>query len=49
MSAPVGKVTSYDANAYRQLLDHGQSCQACVKAMCPQARSLWRVVKRREP
>ncbi|MEW1830477.1 hypothetical protein [Streptomyces sp. NPDC088196] len=52
MSVPVGEVgssASYDATAYRRLLDHGQSCKACVKAVCPEARSLWRAVKRRQP
>ncbi|MEV7342912.1 hypothetical protein [Streptomyces sp. NPDC093544] len=48
MSTPVGKVASYDADAYRRLLDHGQSCQACAKAMCPEARIMWRAVKRRK-
>lgn len=51
MSAPVGKVpssASYDVAAYRRLLDHGQVCQACVKVMCPEARVMWRAVKRRE-
>ncbi|MFG2778364.1 hypothetical protein ACGFY7_11030 [Streptomyces prunicolor] len=51
MSAPVGKVASaasYDVAAYRRLLDHGQLCQACVKVMCPEARVMWRAVKRRE-
>ncbi|MFG2373719.1 hypothetical protein ACGFY9_19870 [Streptomyces sp. NPDC048504] len=48
MSAPVGKVASYDVAAYRRLLDHGQACPGCVKAMCPEARIMWRAVKRRE-
>ncbi|MDQ0931437.1 hypothetical protein [Streptomyces turgidiscabies] len=38
---------SYDVDAYRRLLDHGQACPECRTGMCPEARGLWREVRRR--
>ncbi|UIX30223.1 hypothetical protein [Streptomyces sp. GQFP] len=40
---------SYDVATYRRMLDHGQSCPECREGVCPEARALWRAVKRREP
>lgn len=40
---------SYDMAAYQRLLEHGQSCPECAEGVCPEARALWRAVKRREP
>ncbi|WP_316729119.1 hypothetical protein [Streptomyces sp. 11x1] len=40
---------AYDMAAYQRLLEHGQSCPECAEGVCPEARALWRTVKRREP
>lgn len=39
--------TSWDADAYRQLLDHASSCPECAVGVCAVTRRLWRQVKRR--
>ncbi|QFQ96914.1 hypothetical protein F9278_12575 [Streptomyces phaeolivaceus] len=39
---------SYDVQAYHALLGHGMECLACKDGVCPEARALWRVVKRRK-
>lgn len=39
----------YDVAAYHRLVEHGMACPECKTGVCPEARSLWRAVKRREP